>query len=67
LLIKIAELTGVSQNLLHFGAIPYRPGQSMVIAGDNSKFRKYFNIKDEALVGLTKGFINTIEYHKKRV
>lgn len=66
LLIQIANRLGVSQKLLQFGAIPYRPGQNMLIAGDNSKFRKCFAVKDEPYIGLINGLIKTIEYHKKR-
>jgi nucleoside-diphosphate-sugar epimerase len=66
LLIQIANLLGVSQKLLQFGAIPYRHGQNMLIAGDNSKFRKCFAVKDEPYIGLINGLIKTIEYHKKR-
>lgn len=66
LLIQIANLMGVSQKLLQFGAIPYRTGQNMVITGDNSKFRNSFVINDNSQIGLTNGLIKTIDYHKKR-
>ena len=65
LLIQIANIIGASENLLQFGSIPYRSGQNMLIAGDNSKFRKCFSIKNESTCGLTKGLIKTIEYYKK--
>lgn len=67
LLDQIANLMGVSQKLLHYGAIPYRSGQNILISGDNSKFRNYFSVKDETQVGLTNGLIKTIEYHSKRI
>jgi len=67
LLMLIADQIGVSQKLLLFGDTPYRPGQNMLIAGDNSKFNKCFAIKNEVLYGLTKGLVKTIEYHKKRL
>jgi len=66
LLLQIADLIGVSQKLLQFGAVPYRSGQNMIIAGDNSKFRKYFPIDEARHIGLTNGLIKTINYHKNR-
>jgi len=65
LLLQIANLMGLSSELLQFGAIPYRPGQNMYIAGDNSKFRKYFSINHETQIGLINGLKKTIEYYKK--
>lgn len=67
LLIQIVKLLGVSQDLLQFGAIPYRSGQNMIIAGDNSKFSEWFYINSETQIGLTKGLIKTIEYYRGRV
>lgn len=64
ILLQIANLMGVSPQLLQFGAIPYRPTQNMLIAGDNSKFRKYFSIEDETRIGLINGLKKTIEYYK---
>lgn len=66
LLIQIANLIGVSQILLQFGALPLRTGQNMLIAGDNSKFRKCFFVKDHSQIGLTNGLKKTIEYHRRR-
>lgn len=65
LLLKIAELMGASDQLLDFGAIPYREGQNMLIAGDNTKFKENFPI--DTPIGLTEGLIRTIKYHKKRL
>ena len=65
LLIQIADLMGLSQKTLQFGAIPYRTGQNMLIAGDNSKFRNCFVCYDNDQLGLTNGLLKTIEYHKK--
>jgi len=66
LLIQIAHLMGLSQKMLQFGAISYRTVQNMLIAGDNSKFRKCFANNDNAQLGLTKGLLKTIEYYKKK-
>lgn len=66
LLIQIANIIGVSQKLLQFGAVPLRPGQNMLITGDNSKFRKCFFIRDPFQIGLTNGLKKTIEYHRGR-
>lgn len=66
LLLKIADLTGVPHSLLQFGALPQRPGQSMRIKGDNTKFRECFYIKDDYNIGLTNGLVKTIEYFRQR-
>ena len=66
LLIKITDFLGVSQNLLKFGALPYRYRQNMLIAGDNSKFRYNFSFDKDSLIGLTNGLQKTIEFHKNR-
>lgn len=65
LLLQIANLIGVSPQLLQFGAMPYRFAQNMLIAGDNSKFRKCFSVEDETQIGLINGLKKTIEYYKK--
>ncbi len=57
---------GVSSELLQFGAIPYRTGQNMLIAGDNSKFRKCFVINDNYQIGLTNGLIKTIDINEQK-
>ncbi|MFA5329751.1 MAG: NAD(P)-dependent oxidoreductase [Prolixibacteraceae bacterium] len=63
LLLQVANLMGVSSQLLQFGAIPYRPNQNMLISGNNSKFKKYFSMEDEIQIGLTNGLKRTIEYY----
>lgn len=65
LLLELADLMNASKNLLHFDSIPQRPGQNMLIAGDNSKFRNSFSKKNDVSFELTNGLIKTIEYHKK--
>ena len=67
LLMKITDLIGVSQNLLKFGVVPYRIGQNMLIAGDNSKFIKHFPDDRESFFGLNNGLKKTIDYHKNKV
>jgi len=42
LLVLIAKALGKSENLLNFGAIPYRQVQSMYMEGDNTKFCETF-------------------------
>jgi len=66
LLLQIANLIGVSSQLLQFGAIPYRPAQNLLIVGDNSKFKKCFSMQDEIQIGLTNGLKKTIEYYKDK-
>jgi nucleoside-diphosphate-sugar epimerase len=66
LLIQIANLMGLSQKMLQFGAIPYRAGQNMLIAGDNSKFRSCFANNDNAQLDLANGLLKIIEFHKKK-
>ena len=65
LLLQIANLMGASPQLLQFGVLPYRPGQNMLIAGDNTKFRDCFSFNHETHLGLINGLIKTIEYYKK--
>ncbi len=65
LLLKIADLMGAPVQLLDFGAIPYREGQNMLIAGDNSKFKNNFPVVNQ--VGLIQGLINTIKHHKAKL
>lgn len=50
--------------VLNFGAVPYRAGQSMCIAGDNIKFRSTFG--EIALLDLPDGLQRTIQYYKER-
>jgi len=64
LLLKITDTMGLSPDLLQFGAIPYREGQNMYIAGDNSKFQKIFN-PDNNYEDMTEGLLKTIEFYKK--
>ena len=45
LLALLSKILGASPNLLHFGAIPYREGQNMLIAGSSLRFREKFNYK----------------------
>lgn len=66
LLLKIVDLMNLPKALLLFNSIPQRPGQNMMISGDNTKFRDFFLEKDEPYVDLTNGLIKTIEYHKNR-
>lgn len=42
LLLLISKFCKVPENLLHFGAIPYRQNQSMFMEGNNTKFCKVF-------------------------
>lgn len=65
LLINIAQLMNVSENLLQFGVIPYRQGQNMMIAGDPSKYRKAFSVEDISPEQFEKGLLKTIQYHEK--
>ncbi|MCX6325450.1 MAG: NAD(P)-dependent oxidoreductase [Bacteroidia bacterium] len=67
LLIRIAELMNVSQDLLKFGEIPQRPGQNMFISGDNTKFINSFNVKANNPDGLNNGLRRTIGYYKKTI
>lgn len=67
LLIEIAELINVSQELLQFGSIPYRHCQNMLIAGNNSKFTDCFSVNENSLMGISKGLIKTINYHKEKL
>lgn len=46
LLLKMADLLGVSKDLLKFGTIPYRSKQNMLIEGSNMKFKESFDFKD---------------------
>ncbi len=64
LLMQVVSILGLSQELLLFGALPYRKGQNMYIAGDNSKFQKMFrsNIIEE---NMTEGLLNTIKHYKE--
>jgi nucleoside-diphosphate-sugar epimerase len=64
LLLKIADLIGVSPSLLQFGKINQRAGQNMSMEGDNSKFRNSF-YTDSGFSAFTDGLIKTIEYLKK--
>jgi nucleoside-diphosphate-sugar epimerase len=66
LLIKITKLMGVSESLLQFGAIPYRTNQNMLIAGDNSKFKRCFAGDNDLQFSMTNGLKRTIEYYKKK-
>ena len=66
LVLQLAALIGVSESLLKFGCIPYRPGQNMFISGDNSKFKKTFCFNEKDLLGLATGLKKTIEYYKKK-
>lgn len=63
LLRELASLMKVSNNLLQFGHIPYRQRQNMLIAGDNTKFKNAFKYYKDTY-GISKGLLNTIEYHK---
>jgi len=65
LLLQITDLLGLSPDLLQFGALPYRKGQNMYIAGDNSKFQKIFNPVN-GLENITKGLLKTIEFYKTK-
>lgn len=67
ILLRIAVLMNVSQDLLKFGKIPLRPGQNMFIAGDNKKFINSFTHKKYNPIGLINGLQKTIDYHKKAV
>ena len=67
LLLQITSLMGVSDKLLLFGKIPYWSGQNMLIAGDNSKFKKCFPLDTKDQIGLKNGLIRTIEYHKIQI
>lgn len=65
ILLQITDSLGLSPDLLQFGTIPYRKGQNMYIAGDNSKFQKIFN----PVIGsenTTEGLLKTIEFYKKK-
>jgi len=64
---KIADLAGVSHELLQFGALPYRNGQQMLIHGDNTTFRTVFNPTGKPSFGLEKGLLKTIEYYKGKL
>ena len=64
LLLQTANLMDIPQKLLRFGAIPYRVGQNMLIAGENNKFRKHFAVNIGHQVGLTEGLKRTIENYK---
>ncbi|MDP4276309.1 MAG: NAD(P)-dependent oxidoreductase [Bacteroidota bacterium] len=66
LLTQLAKLMGVSEQLLQFGALPYRPGQNMLITGDNTKFKEHFNMNETFSEDLSYGLIRTINYYKKR-
>ncbi|MTK52805.1 NAD(P)-dependent oxidoreductase [Paludibacter sp.] len=65
LLRTITEFMGVPEQFLEFGAIPYREGQNMLIAGDNTKFKKNFPISTK--IGLNEGLNRTIKHHKERL
>ncbi len=62
-LLQITNTMGLSPDLLQFGAIPYRKGQNMYIAGDNSKFQKIFN-SDNNSENMAEGLLKTIEFYK---
>lgn len=64
LLMEIADLIGVSHQLLQFGKLPYRLRQNMIISGSNLKYKKAFEA-NENIRNITEGLKNTIEYHKK--
>ncbi len=65
LLFQITESLGLSPDLLQFGTIPYRKGQNMYIASDNSKFQKIFNPANGS-ENITEGLLKTIEFYKKK-
>ncbi|NQU35133.1 MAG: NAD(P)-dependent oxidoreductase [Bacteroidetes bacterium] len=67
LLKETAHRLNVSSDLLQFGAIPYRKGQNMLIAGDSSKFSKIFQTSSEELQGISYGIEKTIKYHKEKL
>lgn len=50
---------------LNFGAIPYRPNQSMHIEGDTSKFRNAFG--DIEVSDIENSLDKTIEYYKEKI
>lgn len=64
LLILITELMDVSPDLLRFGEINQRHGQTMIISGNNEKFMASFNIKEHNPIGLKDGLLRTINYYK---
>lgn len=65
LLMNIAELMNVSQNLLKFGEISQRPGQNMLITGDNRKFANSFPMRDYNPIGLKNGLLRIIDYYRR--
>jgi nucleoside-diphosphate-sugar epimerase len=64
LLLKISGIIDVPGRLLHFGELPYRPGQKMRIEGDNTKFRNCFNEGAELSSDLAPGLMKTIEFYR---
>lgn len=58
---SIHEQVGYNAKL-NFGAISYRPNQSMYIAGDNSKYERIFG--KVANLGLQEGLQKTIKHYK---
>lgn len=66
LLRKTCNAAGVDEQLLNFGALPYRPNQNMMMMGDNSKFLKTFEINDTGQLGIEAGLKRTINHHKQK-
>lgn len=64
-MISIADLMNGSKDLLKFGEIPQRPGQNMLIAGDNRKFIDSFPMTDYYPIGLKNGLLRIIDYYRK--
>lgn len=62
----VSDLMNVPRQLLQFGFLPYRPGQNMMIDGDNSKIKNNFYINSESFIGITNGLRKTINYYKNR-
>lgn len=66
LLLDVAELMNVSKSQLKFGALPQREGQNMLIAGDNSKFKKNFPFVGDTKNDISEGLVKTIKYYRIR-
>jgi nucleoside-diphosphate-sugar epimerase len=64
LLIMIAELMNVPIKLLRFGEKQQRPGQNMIIIGDNKKFLSSFKVNESRYLSLADGLCRTINYHQ---
>jgi nucleoside-diphosphate-sugar epimerase len=63
LLISLSKIIGVSEELLKFGAIPYRSIQSMHIEGDCTKFNSVFgNIE---ITNIEQALTQTVNYYKQ--